>query len=100
MQQCGSPGARWELTTKQIVVCYELIREFVQLYRGYGQMALVAGPVKMSKNKKGVAAAKAGRKSPTQKALRSNRVSRYALRSTHSQQRAALRVPAGLPHLG
>jgi hypothetical protein len=82
MQQCGSPGARWDLTTKQIIVCYELIREFVQLYRGYGQMALVAGPVKMSKNNKVVVTAKAGGKSRTQKALRGQK----ALRSNRASR--------------
>jgi hypothetical protein len=52
MQQCGDPGARFEWATHKIVVCYELIREFSQLFRNYGQMALVPGTMKMSKNKK------------------------------------------------
>jgi hypothetical protein len=73
MQQCGSPGARWELDTKKVVVCYEIIREFVQLHRNYGQMALVSGPMKMSKNKKVVVAAKPAPKSRAQKSLRSDR---------------------------
>ncbi len=33
MRECGSAGARWLPPTKQIIVCYELIREFVQLHR-------------------------------------------------------------------
>ena len=73
MQQCGSPGARWELDTKKVVVCYEIIREFVQLHRNYGQMALVSGQMKMSKNKKVVVAAKPAPKSRAQKSLRSDR---------------------------
>ena len=56
MQECGSPGARWLSPKKQIVICYELIREFVQLHRNYGQAALVPGPTKMSKSGKIIAA--------------------------------------------
>ena len=59
MQECGSPGARWLPPKKQIVVCYELIREFVQLHRNYGQVALVPGPMRMSKTGNVIAAAKA-----------------------------------------
>jgi hypothetical protein len=75
MQQCGSPGARWELDTKKVIVCYEIIREFSQLYRNYGQMALVPGPMKMSKNKKIVVAARNG-KGGRQKAFRADRAAR------------------------
>jgi hypothetical protein len=76
MQECGSPGARWDLTTKKVYVCYELIREFVQLYRDYGQMALVTGPMMMSKNHKIVAAKTAARKTPGQKAYRTKGAAR------------------------
>jgi len=73
MQQCGSPGARWELDTKKLVVCYEIIRELVQLHRNYGQAELVPGTIMMSKNKKVVRmAAKSGPKSRSQKALRAD----------------------------
>src|SRR5262249_31223977 len=65
MEECGSPGARWDLTTKKVIVCYEIIREFVQLYRNYGQAALVPGPMMMSKNKK-IVAAKSARKNRNQ----------------------------------
>ena len=59
---------------KQIIVCYEMIREFVQLHRSYGQAALVPGTMKMSKNKKFVCGGKAERrKSRTQKAFRPER---------------------------
>jgi hypothetical protein len=52
MQQCDDPGARWEWKTKKIIVCYELIREFGELFKNYGQMALMPGTMRVSKNKK------------------------------------------------
>jgi hypothetical protein len=58
MQVCGDPGARWEVKAKKIVVCYELIREFVQLYRDYGSRPLVPGAMTVSKNRQIVAASK------------------------------------------
>jgi len=58
MQECGSPGARWLSSKKQIVVCYELIREFVQLHRNYGQAALVPGSMMVSKSGKIMVAGK------------------------------------------
>jgi hypothetical protein len=60
MQQCGSPGARWDLQSQKVIVCYELIREFIQLYRNYGQLPLVPATMTatMSKNHKIVLAAK------------------------------------------
>lgn len=76
MQQCGSPGARWELNTKKVIICYEIIREFVQLYRDYGHAELVPGTVMMSKNKKimmAVKSVKSAVKKSAQKALRSSR---------------------------
>jgi hypothetical protein len=78
MQQCGSPGARWLPPTKKIVVCYELIREFVQLYRGFGQAELVPGTMKMLKNGKIVAAAAEPKaaKNRSGKAFRSERAQR------------------------
>jgi hypothetical protein len=77
MQQCGDPGARFEWKTHKIVVCYELIREFSQLYRNYGQMALIPGTMKMSKNKKyEVTAAAKGVKSGKRQGQKSYRASR------------------------
>ena len=58
MRECGSPGAQWEQQRQKVVLCYELIREFVQLYRDYGQLALVAGPMMISRNQQVVAAPK------------------------------------------
>jgi hypothetical protein len=76
MQQCGDPGARWEWKSKKIVVCYELIREFSQLFRDYGQLALVPGTMRMSRNKKYEMAEKSAKKRPNQKAYRSKSAKR------------------------
>jgi hypothetical protein len=74
MQQCGSPGARWFPTTKKVVVCYEIIREFVQLHRNFGQVALVPGTMTMSRNNKVILSAKPDTtKKASGKALRSDR---------------------------
>jgi len=35
LQTCGEPGARWDLTSKKVIVCYEIVEEFSQLYRTY-----------------------------------------------------------------
>jgi hypothetical protein len=77
MQQCGSAGARWLPPAKKIVVCYELIREFVQLHRSFGQAELVPGTMKMSKNKKIILAAKPNTvKRSSSKSFRSKRAAR------------------------
>ena len=34
-ETCGESGARWEFRTRRIVVCYEMVAEFSQLYRTY-----------------------------------------------------------------
>jgi hypothetical protein len=51
MRECGGPNARWIPGSKKIEICYELIREFVQLHRGFGKTALVPGRTMMSDNK-------------------------------------------------
>jgi hypothetical protein len=77
MQECGGSGARWISSQKKVIVCYELIREFVQLYRGYGQVALVPGSMKMSKSGKIIAASgPATEKRAAGKAFRSKRAQR------------------------
>jgi putative metallopeptidase DUF4344 len=58
MKECGSAGARWIPGPKKIEICYEIIREFVQLHRKYGQIALVPGATKMSRTGKVMQAAK------------------------------------------
>ena len=79
MQQCGNPGARWDLQSQKVIVCYELIREFIQLYRNYGQLPLVPATMTaaVSKNQKIVMEAKpvAG-KNRTRKSFRPDRASR------------------------
>jgi hypothetical protein len=35
MQTCGDTGARWDLTAKAVIVCYEIAQEFSFLYRAY-----------------------------------------------------------------
>jgi hypothetical protein len=62
MQECGSPGARWEWKAKKVTVCYEIIREFVQLYRDYGQKPLVPGGMMVAKNKQIVSSGKGAKK--------------------------------------
>jgi len=58
MKECGSAGARWIPGPKKIEMCYEIIREFVQLHRKYGQIALVPGATKMSRTGKVMQAVK------------------------------------------
>jgi hypothetical protein len=72
MHECGKPGSRYFPTTKKVVVCYEIVREFVQLHRDYGEMALVPGAIEVTQNGRVIPA----RKQPSatvesgQKALR------------------------------
>lgn len=51
MQACGDAGARWEWRIRKIIVCYELVREFITLYRDYGGRPLVPGAMRVAKNK-------------------------------------------------
>lgn len=44
VQTCGSPGARWDLQERKIIVCYELAVDFADLYRGYGAEQKPPGP--------------------------------------------------------
>lgn len=78
MQQCGDEvGTRWLPREKKIIVCYEMIREFIQLHREFGQVALVPGTMKMSKYGKIVSTAKPNNyKRRTGKASRSKRAQR------------------------
>jgi hypothetical protein len=78
MQQCGDEaGTRWLPREKKIIVCYEMIREFIQLHREFGQVALVPGTMKMSKYGKIVSTAKPNNfKRRTGKASQSKRAQR------------------------
>ena len=42
LQACGEPGARWDLTAKAVIVCYEIVQEFTQLYRSYRKITVAA----------------------------------------------------------
>ena len=50
MQSCGSPNARWDLSTHTLTVCYELARDFADLYRGYGDV--LAGGTRIADSSK------------------------------------------------
>ena len=53
MKTCGSSGAQFEFGTKTIVVCYELLDEFSELFRTYGHRVTVADSTKIVlKNRK------------------------------------------------
>ena len=53
MKTCGSSGAQFEFGPKKIVVCYEILDEFSELYRTYGHEEIVADPTKaILKNRK------------------------------------------------
>ena len=74
MRECGKADARWLPGPKKIFICYEIIRELIQLHRNFGQAELVPGTMKVSKNNKIVAAAKpSAGKSRAGKAFRSER---------------------------
>jgi hypothetical protein len=50
MRQCGDDvSSRWVAREKKIIVCYEIVREFVQLYRQFGRAALVPTTAKVAK---------------------------------------------------
>jgi hypothetical protein len=38
MQSCGFPNARWDLSTHELTLCYELGADFADLYRAYGDV--------------------------------------------------------------
>jgi hypothetical protein len=42
MQSCGQPGARWDLTLKAVIGCYEIAQEFTFLYRTYRKVQAFA----------------------------------------------------------
>ena len=74
MRECGRPNARWIPGPKKIEICYELIREFVQLHRAWGQAELVPGTMRMTRNRKIVLDAKPSTAKPRPgKSFRSER---------------------------
>jgi hypothetical protein len=38
MQTCDFPNGRWDLSTRKLTLCYELVADFEDLYRDYGDM--------------------------------------------------------------
>ena len=54
VQACGQPDLHWDLSLQKIIVCYEIVQDFANLYRGYGlTYALAPQPAKDGKvNKK------------------------------------------------
>jgi hypothetical protein len=42
LQTCGQPGARWDMSAKKVVACYEIVQEFLQLYRSYRKVLVSA----------------------------------------------------------
>ena len=52
MQDCGDPGAHWDLSLRKIVVCYELAVDFANLYRGYSDHVVEPPSIKIAKNAK------------------------------------------------
>ena len=42
MEECGEPGARWDLSDRKIHVCYELAADFGSMYRDSAASAEVA----------------------------------------------------------
>ena len=45
MRTCGEPNARWTISTRRLHVCYELVEEFVELYRDFGAETLAQARV-------------------------------------------------------
>ena len=37
MQTCGFPNARWDIRSRQVILCYELGADFAELYREFGE---------------------------------------------------------------
>jgi hypothetical protein len=44
MKTCGTPNGDWDLAHQTILVCYELVQDFADLYRGYGITQAPARP--------------------------------------------------------
>ena len=52
MADCGEPGARWDLSLRKIIVCYELAVDYTNLYRGYADHVAEPPSLKIAKNAK------------------------------------------------
>ena len=50
VQACGQPDLHWDLSSQKIIVCYEMVQDFANLYRGYGlTYAMAPQPAKKAK---------------------------------------------------
>ena len=36
VKSCGEPDLHWDISVQKILVCYEIVQDFANLYRGYG----------------------------------------------------------------
>ena len=53
VQSCGQPGLQWDLSVQKIIVCYEIVQDFADLYRNYGlTFAMAPNPDAKAKKKK------------------------------------------------
>ena len=53
VQACGQPDLHWDLSSQKVIVCYEIVQDFANLYRGYGlNYAVAPEPTKDAKAKK------------------------------------------------
>jgi hypothetical protein len=52
MQTCDFPNARWDLSTHKLTLCYELVAEFEDLYRDYGDVRADGSTVAYSAKRK------------------------------------------------
>ena len=57
MQSCGGPNAGWDAATHKLTLCYELSRDFADLYRGYGDVRAdgtkIGGQLEPKNNRRG-----------------------------------------------
>jgi hypothetical protein len=37
MRSCGDAGASWAISTRRLHICYEMVRDFAELYRDFGR---------------------------------------------------------------
>jgi hypothetical protein len=44
MRSCGDSDAKWTISQRKLHVCYELIRDFAELYREYGELPKPSKP--------------------------------------------------------
>jgi hypothetical protein len=90
MQTCGESNARFEFRTKKVIVCYELVDEFFDLYRRYGGSMSFSLDAKVSAATPGRAnisqlasSPSVGVKARSRKALRTGRVKALAAARLH-----------------